>query len=118
MSAASMPKNAKWTDPEVLAMLNTLIGKKSSHQSGTGWKPSVWTEVINAVQQVDPTADPVKDKAKVITNFGGGAHTLGRSCEVEVSIELEKFELMDGESGGHTDCQSTKDSRVWSSKLL
>ncbi|KAF8129411.1 hypothetical protein K438DRAFT_876688 [Mycena galopus ATCC 62051] len=69
MSAASTPKNAKWTDPEILAMLNTLIGKKSSHQSGTGWKPSVWTDVVNAVQQVDPTADPVKDKAKVMSKL-------------------------------------------------
>ncbi|KAF8156497.1 hypothetical protein K438DRAFT_350478 [Mycena galopus ATCC 62051] len=50
-------------------MLNTLIGKKSSHQSGTGWKPSVWTDVVDAVQQVDPTTDPMKDKAKVISKL-------------------------------------------------
>ncbi|KAJ7678829.1 hypothetical protein B0H14DRAFT_2655706 [Mycena olivaceomarginata] len=58
-------KNAKWTDPEVIALLNTLLEKKSSHQSGNGWKPSVWPDVVKAVQLVNPNAMPAKDQTKL-----------------------------------------------------
>ncbi|KAJ7342513.1 hypothetical protein DFH08DRAFT_963257 [Mycena albidolilacea] len=67
-SPSSMPpektskKNAKWTDPEVIALLNTLLEKKSSHQSGNSWKPSVWPDVVKAVQLVNPNAMPAKDQ--------------------------------------------------------
>ncbi|KAJ7241860.1 hypothetical protein C8J57DRAFT_1477674 [Mycena rebaudengoi] len=54
----------RW-DPEVLAMLNKLIELKESHQSGNGWKSSVWTLVISAVQAANPTAESKKDQKKV-----------------------------------------------------
>ncbi|KAJ7477713.1 hypothetical protein FB451DRAFT_1243045 [Mycena latifolia] len=56
---------AVWIDSEVLAMLNKLIELKESHQSGNGWKPSVWTPVIDAIQAANPTAEPKKDQKKV-----------------------------------------------------
>ncbi|KAJ7352545.1 hypothetical protein DFH08DRAFT_991437 [Mycena albidolilacea] len=62
-------KNAKWTDPEVIALLNTLLEKKSSHQSSNGWKPSVWPDVVKAVQLVNPNAIPAKDQTKVMSKL-------------------------------------------------
>jgi hypothetical protein len=56
---------AVWIDPEVLAMLNKLIELKESHQSGNGWKSSVWTLVISAVQAANLTAESKKDQKKV-----------------------------------------------------
>ncbi|KAJ7334965.1 hypothetical protein DFH08DRAFT_965698 [Mycena albidolilacea] len=62
-------KNTKWTDPEVIALLNTLLEKKSSHQSGNGWKPSGWPDVVKAVQLVNPNAIPAKDQTKVMSKL-------------------------------------------------
>ncbi|KAJ6606941.1 hypothetical protein B0H10DRAFT_1956738 [Mycena sp. CBHHK59/15] len=42
--------NVKWLKPKILAVRNGLIKKKDSHQSGNGWKPSVWPEIVAAVQ--------------------------------------------------------------------
>jgi hypothetical protein len=50
-------------------LLNTLLEKKSSHQSGNGWKPSVWPDVVKAVQLVNPNAMPAKDQTKVMSKL-------------------------------------------------
>ncbi|KAJ7747168.1 hypothetical protein DFH07DRAFT_961136 [Mycena maculata] len=55
---------AVWIDCEVVAMLNTLAEHKNSHQSGNGWKSSVWTPVIHAIHKANPAADPRKDQKK------------------------------------------------------
>ncbi|KAF7348749.1 Myb-DNA-bind-3 domain-containing protein [Mycena venus] len=62
-----MSSNSKavWIDSEVLAMLNKLNELKLTEMSGNGWKPSVWTPVIAAVEAANPTAKPKKDKTKV-----------------------------------------------------
>ncbi|KAJ7801585.1 hypothetical protein B0H14DRAFT_2615118 [Mycena olivaceomarginata] len=62
-------KNSKWTDPEVIALLNTLLEKKSSHQSGNSWKPSVWPDIVKAVQLVNPNTIPAKDQTKVMSKL-------------------------------------------------
>ena len=54
--------SAHWTDVETDAMLDKLLELKSDGQSGNGWKPAVWTAVVDAVQAADPDATPVKDK--------------------------------------------------------
>ncbi|KAJ6532581.1 hypothetical protein B0H19DRAFT_1325543 [Mycena capillaripes] len=61
--------NAKWKDEETLAMLNGLIEKKTSAQSGNSWKPTVWTGLVAMVQAVDPDAKPIKDKEKLVTKL-------------------------------------------------
>ncbi|KAJ7789117.1 hypothetical protein B0H14DRAFT_3503405 [Mycena olivaceomarginata] len=53
-----------WIDPEVVAFLDGLIDKKTTHQSGNGWKPTVWPEIVALVQAANPTADPKKDQVK------------------------------------------------------
>ncbi|KAJ7743673.1 hypothetical protein B0H14DRAFT_3514846 [Mycena olivaceomarginata] len=53
-----------WIDPEVVAFLDGLIDKKTTHQSGNGWKPTVWPEIVSLVQAANPTADPKKDQVK------------------------------------------------------
>ncbi|KAJ7143884.1 hypothetical protein C8R44DRAFT_724894 [Mycena epipterygia] len=67
--AAGDDGNAKWLEKEVLGMLNALIDKKTSAQSGNGWKPTVWTGLITTVQAIDPDAKPVNDKDKIVTKL-------------------------------------------------
>jgi hypothetical protein len=52
---------AIWIDPEVVALLDGLIDKKTTHQSGNGWKPTIWPEIVALVQAANPAADPKKD---------------------------------------------------------
>ncbi|KAJ7840211.1 hypothetical protein B0H14DRAFT_2587609 [Mycena olivaceomarginata] len=46
----------------VLGLVDTLIEKKATEQIGNGWKPTVWTRVVNNVQAEDPDAHPPKNK--------------------------------------------------------
>ncbi|KAJ6450811.1 hypothetical protein C8R45DRAFT_1127537 [Mycena sanguinolenta] len=47
---------------EAEALLDTLIEMKATHQSGNGWKPTVWTDVVKNVQAAAPDTQPAKDK--------------------------------------------------------
>ncbi|KAJ6452098.1 hypothetical protein C8R45DRAFT_1113215 [Mycena sanguinolenta] len=69
MPTSTKPKNAKWTDPETLAMLTTLIEKKSTHQSGNSWKPTVWTDAVSAVQKINQEVTLAKDQTKVVSKL-------------------------------------------------
>ncbi|KAJ7846852.1 hypothetical protein B0H14DRAFT_2583895 [Mycena olivaceomarginata] len=69
---------AVWIDPEVIALLNGLISKKSTHQSGNGWKPTVWPEIVALVQAANPAADPKKDQVKCISKINYLQKCLGQ----------------------------------------
>ncbi|KAJ7340554.1 hypothetical protein DFH08DRAFT_938508 [Mycena albidolilacea] len=69
---------AVWIDPEVIALLNGLISKKSTHQSGNGWKPTVWPEIVVLVQAANPAADPKKDQVKCISKINYLQKCLGQ----------------------------------------
>ncbi|KAJ7883002.1 hypothetical protein B0H14DRAFT_2565081 [Mycena olivaceomarginata] len=79
------PVNVKWLKPEILAVLNSLIKKKDSHQSGNGWKPTVWPEIVATVQALSPDAKPVKDQVKVISKVNY------LKDEFELYLFVEKF---------------------------
>ncbi|KAJ7076132.1 hypothetical protein C8R43DRAFT_1115793 [Mycena crocata] len=68
---AATPK-AHWTDAECLAAIGALAGKKDTHQSGNGWKDSVWTIaiVVKAIHEAKPDALPMKDVTKCKTKIG------------------------------------------------
>ncbi|KAJ7193234.1 hypothetical protein GGX14DRAFT_405672 [Mycena pura] len=63
-----MPSDKTWTKTQAEALLDALLDKKLTHQSGNGWKPSVWTDVISAVNAVDPasqkTSTQIQNKLK------------------------------------------------------
>jgi hypothetical protein len=59
-------RNAAWTELECLEILNKLLEKKDSHKSGGRWKPTVWPDVVKAVQRIDPEAKPQKDQTKCV----------------------------------------------------
>ncbi|KAJ7204332.1 hypothetical protein GGX14DRAFT_398186 [Mycena pura] len=41
-------KKIHWSAVQTTAALNVLLANKSMHQSGNGWKPDVWTQVVKA----------------------------------------------------------------------
>ncbi|KAJ7785108.1 hypothetical protein DFH07DRAFT_763721 [Mycena maculata] len=41
--------------------LSSLLEKKASHQSGNGWKPSVWPDIVKAMAAANPGTEPQKD---------------------------------------------------------
>ncbi|KAJ7192884.1 hypothetical protein GGX14DRAFT_405940 [Mycena pura] len=49
-----MPSDKTWTNAQAQALLDALLEKRLTHQSGNGWKPSVWSDVVAAVNAVDP----------------------------------------------------------------
>ncbi|KAJ7799898.1 hypothetical protein B0H13DRAFT_2390718 [Mycena leptocephala] len=61
---------AHWSDPECNALLATLIDKKATRQSGNGWKPTVWIDVVKNVHEADPRADLPMDKTIFINKLG------------------------------------------------
>ncbi|KAJ7802355.1 hypothetical protein B0H14DRAFT_2614345 [Mycena olivaceomarginata] len=69
---------AVWIDLEVIVLLDSLIGKKSTHRSGNGWKPTVWPEIVALVQAANPAADPKKDKVKCISKINYLQKCLGQ----------------------------------------
>ncbi|KAJ7232268.1 hypothetical protein C8J57DRAFT_1383955 [Mycena rebaudengoi] len=79
----SDPGKAKWIEEEVNAMLDALIDRKASHQSGNGWKPAVWADVVAAVQASNPEAKPTKDQVKVLTKL----NYLKEAFELYVFVE-------------------------------
>ncbi|KAJ7934139.1 hypothetical protein B0H13DRAFT_1855617 [Mycena leptocephala] len=56
------PVNVKWSKPEVLVVLIGILNKKATHQSGNGWKPTVWPEItgheFDAVRTISAMATP------------------------------------------------------------
>ncbi|KAJ7354582.1 hypothetical protein DFH08DRAFT_802496 [Mycena albidolilacea] len=60
---------AHWIEAETTALIDGLIAKKSTHQSGNGWKPSVWAGVIALVAAANPDASPKKDQTKCISKI-------------------------------------------------
>ncbi|KAJ7642902.1 hypothetical protein B0H17DRAFT_1216272 [Mycena rosella] len=60
---------AKWIVVEVKGMLHTLNDKKDTHMSGNGFKPQVWASVINKLNEVNPDANPKKDKQKCVSKL-------------------------------------------------
>jgi hypothetical protein len=56
---------AHWIDPECDALLDGLIAKKSTHQSGNGFKPTVWAEIVKDVHAANPGVRPKKDQTTV-----------------------------------------------------
>ncbi|KAJ7369167.1 hypothetical protein DFH08DRAFT_833232 [Mycena albidolilacea] len=64
----TIPK-AVWTEDECIALIDGLIAKKSTHQSGNGWKPSVWAGVVALVAAANPDASPKKDQTKCISKI-------------------------------------------------
>ncbi|KAJ7288900.1 hypothetical protein C8J57DRAFT_1495160 [Mycena rebaudengoi] len=61
---------AKWTTTEVDALFAELEEKKlTGHQSGNGWKPATWADVVKAVAAANPEANPTKDQVKIITKL-------------------------------------------------
>jgi hypothetical protein len=65
----STSKTAVWIDPEVKALLVGLADKKSTHMSGDGFKPQVWPSIVTKVEQVNPDANPKKDKQKCMNKL-------------------------------------------------
>ncbi|KAJ6613724.1 hypothetical protein B0H10DRAFT_2436313 [Mycena sp. CBHHK59/15] len=63
------PVNVKWMKLEVLVVLNGLLKKKDSHQCGNGWKPTVWPEIVSAVQAVNLEVKPAKDQVKIVSKL-------------------------------------------------
>ncbi|KAJ7900742.1 hypothetical protein B0H14DRAFT_3753108 [Mycena olivaceomarginata] len=61
-SAEDTTPKAVWIEDECVALIDGLIAKKSTHQSGNGWKPSVWAGVIALVAAANPDASPKKDQ--------------------------------------------------------
>ncbi|KAJ7235953.1 hypothetical protein C8J57DRAFT_1530372 [Mycena rebaudengoi] len=61
---------AKWTTTEVDALFAELEEKKlMGHQSGNGWKPATWADVVKAVTAANPEANPTEDQVKIITKL-------------------------------------------------
>ncbi|KAJ7745176.1 hypothetical protein B0H14DRAFT_3167463 [Mycena olivaceomarginata] len=79
------PHNAKWTIPEVTAALSKLVERKSTHQSGNGWKSTVWPDVVKAVHAANPDANPPKDQTKLISKLEDLKKTF------ELYLFVEKF---------------------------
>ncbi|KAJ7724974.1 hypothetical protein B0H14DRAFT_3620912 [Mycena olivaceomarginata] len=69
---------AIWLDPEVIALLDGLIDKKSTHQSGNGWKLTVWPGIVALVQAANPAADPKKDQVKCVSKINYLQKCLGQ----------------------------------------
>ncbi|KAJ7805671.1 hypothetical protein B0H14DRAFT_3153309 [Mycena olivaceomarginata] len=69
---------AIWLDPEVIALLDGLIDKKSRHQSGNGWKSTVWPGIVALVQAANPAADPKKDQVKCVSKINYLQKCLGQ----------------------------------------
>ncbi|KAJ7885685.1 hypothetical protein B0H14DRAFT_3431637 [Mycena olivaceomarginata] len=69
---------AHWIEEETIALIDSLIGKKSTHQSGNGWKPSVWAGVVALVAAANPDASPKKDQTK---------------CNSKINYLKETFEM-------------------------
>jgi hypothetical protein len=64
----TIPK-AVWTEDECIALIDGLIAKKSTHQSGNGWKPSVWAGIVALVAAANPDVSPKKDQTKCISKI-------------------------------------------------
>ncbi|KAJ7645366.1 hypothetical protein B0H17DRAFT_1148446 [Mycena rosella] len=77
--------NVSWKDSEVLFVLHRLHDKKDSHQSGNGWKPTVWPEIDTAVQAIDPEARPAKDQAKVILKLNDSYLRCPRALKIKTT---------------------------------
>ncbi|KAJ7667338.1 hypothetical protein B0H14DRAFT_3539199 [Mycena olivaceomarginata] len=60
---------AHWIDPECDALLDGLIAKKSTHQSGNGFKPTVWAEIVKDVHAANPGVRPKKDQTTLQKGF-------------------------------------------------
>ncbi|KAJ7826171.1 hypothetical protein B0H14DRAFT_1248191 [Mycena olivaceomarginata] len=104
---------AVWIDPEVLAMLNKLIELKLTEMSGNGWKPTVWTPVVAAVDAANPTANPKKDKTKVkskldylkgafedylfVKKFSGTGWDDEKKCATNTEDYIEEFVATHGQ---------------------
>ncbi|KAJ7896675.1 hypothetical protein B0H14DRAFT_3425463 [Mycena olivaceomarginata] len=69
---------AHWIEEETIALIDGLIGKKSIHQSGNGWKPSVWAGVVALIAAANPDASPKKDQTK---------------CNSKINYLKETFEM-------------------------
>jgi hypothetical protein len=70
------PKSAEDTTPEVfwiedecVTLIDALVAKKLTHQSGNGWKPSVWASVIAIIAAANPNTSPKKDQTKCISKI-------------------------------------------------
>jgi hypothetical protein len=65
----STSKTAVWHDIEVISLLGGLADKKSTHMSGNGFKPQVWPFIVKKVEEVNPNANPKKDKQKCMNKL-------------------------------------------------
>ncbi|KAJ7348629.1 hypothetical protein DFH08DRAFT_808356 [Mycena albidolilacea] len=77
-SAEDTTPKAHWIEDETIALIDSLIAKKSMHQSGNGWKPSVWAGVVVLVTAANPEASPKKDQTK---------------CNSKINYLKETFEM-------------------------
>ncbi|KAJ7809884.1 hypothetical protein B0H14DRAFT_2607694 [Mycena olivaceomarginata] len=59
--------------------------RKSTHQSGSGWKPTVWPDVVKAVHAANLDANPLKDQTKLISKLEDLKKTF------ELYLFVEKF---------------------------
>ncbi|KAJ6456677.1 hypothetical protein C8R45DRAFT_1034035 [Mycena sanguinolenta] len=76
---------SQWSKLEAEALLDTLIEKKAIHQSGNGWKPTVWTDVVKNVHTAAPDTQPAKDKVVCQNKLGYMKETL------ELYVFVAKF---------------------------
>ncbi|KAJ7312379.1 hypothetical protein DFH08DRAFT_973459 [Mycena albidolilacea] len=81
---------AHWIKAETTMLIDDLIAKKSMHQSGNGWKPSVWAGIIMLVGAANPNASPKKDQTKYISKINY-AHSTSTPAALKEKFEVYLF---------------------------
>ncbi|KAJ6459860.1 hypothetical protein C8R45DRAFT_1081267 [Mycena sanguinolenta] len=61
---------SQWSKLQAEALLDTLIKMKATHQSGNGWKPTIWTDVVKNMQAAASDTQPAKDKVVCQNKLG------------------------------------------------
>ncbi|KAJ7264133.1 hypothetical protein C8J57DRAFT_1230615 [Mycena rebaudengoi] len=66
-----MSSVVKWLMLDVSVHKNPELEEKklTGYQSGNGWKPATWADVVKAVAAANPEANPTKDQVKIITKL-------------------------------------------------
>ncbi|KAJ7931946.1 hypothetical protein B0H13DRAFT_1857365 [Mycena leptocephala] len=82
---------AHWIDPECDVLLDGLIAKKSTHQSGNGFKPTVWAKIVKDVHAANPDARKKKDQMKCISKLNCLQKGFEKTVAPEGTAKLKVF---------------------------